>query len=74
MATCFRPGDLVRAKIIGVGDASSGFLLSTATSPTHGVVFARCAASGQALVPVAWNQMVCSQTGLKEPRKAARPE
>lgn len=70
----FRPGDLIRAKILGIGDAAAGFLLSTSLDPRYGVVFARGAASGEPLVPVAWNQMVCSKTGARETRKAARPD
>lgn len=70
----FAPGDLVRAKIIGVGDASAGFLLSTGLEPRFGVVFARSSAAGEPMVPVSWKAMVCSKTGSKEPRKCARPE
>lgn len=69
----FRPGDLVRAKIIGVGEASAGFLLSTAVEDTLGVLFARCAASGEPLVAASWNEMICSRTGIREPRKPAKP-
>lgn len=69
-----RPGDLVRARIIGVGDASAGFLLSTAVHDALGVVFARSVATGEPLVAVSWNEMVCPATGTKEPRKPARPE
>lgn len=69
----FRPGDLVRAKIIGVGEASAGFLLSTAVEDSLGVLFARCAASGEPLVAASWNEMICSRTGVREPRKPAKP-
>lgn len=69
----FRPGDLVRARIIGVGDASAGFLVSTAAEATFGVIFARCSASGEPMVAVSWNEMMCSKTGAKEPRKPAKP-
>jgi exosome complex component CSL4 len=74
MYFAFRPGDLVRARIIGVGDASAGFLLSTAIEESLGVVFARCAASGEPLVPISWNEMMCAKTGIKEPRKPAKPK
>jgi exosome complex component CSL4 len=73
MNMAMRPGDLVRARIIGVGDASAGFLLSTAVEETLGVVFSRCASTGEPLVPVSWNEMVCSKTGIKEHRKPAKP-
>lgn len=69
-----RPGDLVRAKIIGIGDASAGFLLSIAEDPSLGVVFAKCAATGEPLVPISWKEMMCSKSGLKEPRKPAKPQ
>jgi exosome complex component CSL4 len=73
MNLAFRPGDLVRARIIGMGDASAGFLLSTAVEDSLGVVFARCAASDEPLVPISWNEMICSKTGIKENRKPAKP-
>ena len=74
VSLCFAPGDLVVAKVIGIGDVSAGFLLSTATDPTFGVIFARSAVSGEPLVPVSWNTMVCSKTGAKEQRKCAKPD
>lgn len=70
----FRPGDLVRARIIGVGDPSAGFLLSTGISPHLGVIYGKSAAAGAPLLPFAWNEMVCSQTGSKEKRKCAKPK
>ena len=70
----FRPGDLVRARIIGVGDPSAGFLLSTGVTPHLGVIYGKSAAAGAPLLPHAWNEMVCSQTGSKEKRKCAKPK
>lgn len=69
----FRPGDLIRARVIGVGEAAAGFLLSTAIDLEFGVVYARCAASGEPMVSVSWREMMCSKTGIREPRKAAKP-
>lgn len=69
-----RPGDLIRARIIGVGDASAGFLLSTGLEAELGVIFAKGAASGQPLVPISWREMICPQTGIREARKAAKPQ
>lgn len=69
-----RPGDLIRAKIIGVGDTSAGFLISTAIGEEYGVVFAKCAASGLPMLPLSWNEMICPQSGIKESRKPARPK
>lgn len=69
-----RPGDLIRARIIGMGDASAGFLLSTSVEEALGVVFARCAATGLPMAPISWNEMICPQSGIKETRKPARPK
>lgn len=69
---CFRPTDLVRAEVLGVGDSSTGFLLSTGTKPELGVIEGRSTAGGE-LLPAAWNEMVCSITGQAEPRKCAKP-
>lgn len=70
----FRPGDLIRARIIGIGDPSAGFLLSTGVSPHLGVIYGKSAAAGAPLLPHAWNEMICSQTGAKEKRKCAKPK
>ena len=70
----FRPGDLIRARVIGVGDPSAGLLLSTGAEACLGVVYGRSAAAGAPLLPCAWNEMSCSRTGLKEKRKCAKPE
>ena len=56
-----------------MGDASAGFLLSTGVEQTLGVVHAKAAVSGEPLVPVSWNEMICPKTGAKEPRKPAKP-
>lgn len=70
----FRPGDFVRARIIGVGDPSAGFLLSTGMGSHLGVIHGKSASVGAPLLPFAWNEMICSQTGIKEKRKCAKPE
>jgi exosome complex component CSL4 len=70
----FRPGDFIRARIIGMGDPSAGFLLSTGLGPHLGVIFGKSASVGAPLLPFAWNEMICSQTGIKERRKCAKPE
>lgn len=69
----FRPGDIVRSRVIGMGDPSAGLLLSTGISAEHGVVFAKSAAAAAPLLPFAWNEMICSKTGIKERRKCAKP-
>lgn len=65
----FRPGDIVQAKVISLGDARSYFL-STAENEL-GVVFAKSEA-GAPLIPVSWCEMQCEKTGAKEPRKVAK--
>jgi exosome complex component CSL4 len=70
---CFRPMDYVRAQVIGIGDASTGLLLSTGLDPELGVMCAK-SEQGHALLPAAWNEMICSVTGAREKRKVARPK
>lgn len=70
-----RPGDLIRAKIIGVGDASAGFMLSISpeeegTAVALGVIFARCKGSGgEPMHPISWCEMECPVTFIKETRR-----
>ena len=72
---CFRPGDVVRAKVIGRGDASAGLLLSTGLDVSLGVVQATSASSsGVPMQVLSWNEMLDPVTGLKEKRKCAKPE
>ncbi|XP_066856310.1 exosome complex component CSL4 isoform X2 [Anser cygnoides] len=66
----FRPGDIVLAKVISLGDAQSNYLLSTAENEL-GVVVARSEAGVQ-MVPISWCEMQCPQTHTKELRKVAR--
>jgi exosome complex RNA-binding protein Csl4 len=74
-----RPGDLIRARVLGVGDGSTGFLLSLVGGGDEdqgedlGVVHALCDSSGQPLEPLSWNQMRCPVTGVCEGRKPAKP-
>lgn len=67
---CFRPGDIVRAKVLSLGDGMN-YYLSTAQNDL-GVIFAR-GASGQLMYPVDWETMRCPVTDLEEPRKCAKP-
>lgn len=73
-----RPGDLIKAKIIGVGDASAGFMLSTSPEEegegecSLGVIFARCKGSGgEPMHPISWCEMECPLTFIKETRRVA---
>lgn len=70
MSNCFRPGDVVKARLTSIGD-SKQYWLSTA-EPTLGVAWAR-GSDGDVLLPVAWDGLLSPATGAKQPRKAARP-
>jgi exosome complex component CSL4 len=66
---CFRPGDVVAAEIVSLGDRHSYFL-STAKNEL-GVVYAT-SESGEVMVPVSWEKMKCPKSNVSEPRKVAR--
>merc|ERR1719461_299929 len=70
MYKCFRPGDIVLARVISLGDASAGYLLTTAENEL-GVVIARSEA-GSSMIPVSWTEMQCPVTYVKEFRKVAK--
>ncbi|EFA85181.1 3'-5' exoribonuclease [Heterostelium album PN500] len=65
----FRPGDIVIAEVISLGDSRSYFL-STAKNEL-GVVFAQSVA-GATMIPISWNMMQCPKTKTKEYRKVAK--
>lgn len=69
MHKCFRPGDIILAKVLSLGDALS-YLLTTAENEL-GVVMATSEA-GSMLVPISWCEMQCPITFAKENRKVAR--
>eukprot|EP00658_Telonema_sp_P-2_P031176 TRINITY_DN23390_c0_g1_i1.p1 TRINITY_DN23390_c0_g1~~TRINITY_DN23390_c0_g1_i1.p1 ORF type:complete len:241 (-),score=62.56 TRINITY_DN23390_c0_g1_i1:376-1098(-) len=66
---CFRPGDVVRAQVISLGDRRSYYL--TTAKNELGVVFAQSEA-GVCMVPMSWEEMVCPHTKVKEARKVAK--
>ena len=70
MVKCFRPGDIIRAEVVALGDARSYFL-STAKD-TLGVVYAKSYTSGRPMVTVDWTHMQCPDTGAVEERKCAQ--
>lgn len=70
MYKSFRPGDIVLARVISFGDASTGYLLTTAENEL-GVVIAKSEA-GSSMIPVSWTEMQCPQTYAKEARKVAK--
>ncbi|CAG9317759.1 unnamed protein product [Blepharisma stoltei] len=66
---CFQPGDIVKARIISLGDAKS-FYLSTAETEL-GVVLAWN--NGERLMPYNWEEMIDLQSSQRFPRKVAKP-
>ncbi|KAI7837467.1 hypothetical protein COHA_008725 [Chlorella ohadii] len=62
----FRPGDVVRAEVLSLGDARS-YHLTTAKNEL-GVVYAKSVA-GVPMVPISWQEMQCPQTKAVENRK-----
>jgi len=70
MAESYRPGDVVRAVVISLGD-QGGYYLSTAGND-YGVVMAKGEGSGE-MVPVDWKTMMEVGSGRVEARKVARP-
>ncbi|KAK2994707.1 hypothetical protein RJ640_002513, partial [Escallonia rubra] len=69
MHSSFRPGDIVRALVLSLGDARA-YYLSTAKNEL-GVVSAESTA-GATMVPVSWTEMQCPLTGQTEQRKVAK--
>lgn len=69
MLQALRPGDVVRAKVLSLGDKRALFLSTAA--PDLGVVWARSRA-GHVMVPAAHDSMRCPVTGADEKRKVAR--
>ncbi|KAL1881147.1 hypothetical protein VTK73DRAFT_4594 [Phialemonium thermophilum] len=66
----FRPGDIVRAEVISLGDQAN-YYLSTARNEL-GVIMATSEA-GNTMYPVSWKEYRDPETGLSEPRKVAKP-
>ena len=76
MHLCFRPGDIVRAKVtqgVGSGGTSRDASVLLSTAEDHlGVIFARSAQTGTLMVPRSWTEFECVQTHTKEARKVAK--
>ncbi|KAJ2844488.1 hypothetical protein IWW36_005168 [Coemansia brasiliensis] len=69
MINSFRPGDVVRAEVISLGDQRSYYLATTKNE--HGVVFAQSTA-GNTMIPVSWEEMQDPKTKAIEKRKCAK--
>ncbi|CAN0048048.1 unnamed protein product [Ascophyllum nodosum] len=70
VALSLRPGDIIRARVISLGD-STHYFLSTAENEL-GVRWAKSSA-GSIMIPISWQEMQCPTTKEKEPRKCAKP-
>ncbi|KAL6776215.1 CSL4 [Auxenochlorella protothecoides x Auxenochlorella symbiontica] len=70
LPAAFRPGDLIRAEVLSLGDARSYFL--TTAKNELGVVYAKSIAAGVPMVPLSWQEMQCPTTQSVESRKVAR--
>jgi exosome complex RNA-binding protein Csl4 len=68
---CFRVGDIILARVIGVGENHS-FLLSTAEDELGVSVAYSRFNKKTPMVPVNWTQMRCPKTFVKELRKVAK--
>ncbi|PVV00496.1 hypothetical protein BB560_005119 [Smittium megazygosporum] len=66
----FRPGDIIRAQIISIGDQRN-YYLSTAKNE-YGVLFAQ-SEFGNTMIPISWKQMQDPKTSIVENRKCAKP-
>ncbi|KAH6611163.1 hypothetical protein Trco_001183 [Trichoderma cornu-damae] len=66
----FKPGDVVRAQVISLGDQAN-YYLSTASNEL-GVIMATSDV-GNDMVPVSWKEFRDPETGVGEPRKVAKP-
>ena len=71
---CFRPNDIVKAKILSeqIGGKESSTMLSTVETDM-GVVFSRCEETGKIMFPRSYTSSQCPVTGIREKRKNATP-
>lgn len=68
---CFKPGDVVKAVVLSMGDGSN-YYLTTARNDL-GVVFAKSeGGAGELMVALDWETMVCESSGVVEKRKCAK--
>ncbi len=70
MYHCFRPGDVVLAIVMSLGDARAYYLSTSAIE--HGVVLARNT-EGVRMVAVSYCEMEDPTTKMREKRKVAKP-
>jgi exosome complex component CSL4 len=70
MEESFKPGDIVIAQVLSIGDSRSYFLGTD--RPELGVLYGK-ADSGETLAPISAEFMAVAGTTIKERRKVARP-
>lgn len=73
MLDSFRPNDIVKAKVISLGDSSRNLYLTTAAEDL-GVLIAKNEISNNLMLPFDWTSMVDVKHGHQEKRKVAKPE
>lgn len=72
MLDCFKPGDIVRAQVLSLGDGNNYYL--TTARKDLGVVFARASnGHGNLMYAIDWQHMISISTGATEKRKCAKP-
>ncbi|OAF69491.1 Exosome complex component csl4 [Intoshia linei] len=69
MYNCFRPGDIIMAKVVSLGEANMYWLATN--SNELGVILAKSKA-GHQMIPISWQEMQCLETFDKEFRKTAK--
>ncbi|KAJ2739107.1 hypothetical protein GGI20_006165 [Coemansia sp. BCRC 34301] len=69
MIESFRPGDIIRAEVISLGDQRSYYLATVKNE--HGVVFAQ-STDGNSMVAISWEEMQDPKTLVVEKRKCAK--
>jgi exosome complex component CSL4 len=57
MIESFKPNDIIKAKVISLGDSSRSLYLTTAAEDL-GVVVAKCEQSGNLMLPFDWTSMI----------------
>lgn len=73
MIDSFRPNDILKAKVISLGDSSRSLYLTTAAEDL-GVVVAKAEQSGRLMLPYDWTSMIDLNGNHQEKRKVAKPE
>ncbi len=70
MHRCVRPGDVILATVLSLGDSRAYFLSTSANE--HGVVIAK-SLEGAMMKPVSYCEMECPVSLVREKRKVAKP-